>query len=108
MHGLPEARLDGIEIRDVVSISTQPEAPHFDSHVDSQFGELRRFWRSPADGLARFRTQMSRRGTQQRAFAATENQGVASSNLALGTNHAVQVRHVGDKTPSAAVLHTFG
>jgi hypothetical protein len=50
--------------------------------ICADFGDFRR----PAtDDTVGFRIQMSRRDTQRRLFAATENQGVAGSNPALGT-----------------------
>jgi hypothetical protein len=48
----------------------------------ANFGD---FWRPMADEIPRSRIQMSRRDTQRRLLAATENQGVAGSNPALGT-----------------------
>ncbi len=50
--------------------------------ISADFGDFRR---QTTDELPRFRIEMSRRDTRRRLFAATENQGVASSNLALGT-----------------------
>jgi hypothetical protein len=43
------------------------------------------FWRFSADETSGFRIAVSYGGTLRRLFAATENQGVASSNPALGT-----------------------
>jgi hypothetical protein len=50
--------------------------------ICANFGD---FWRWAADEIPPSRIQMSHCDTQRRLVAATENQGVASSNLALGT-----------------------
>jgi hypothetical protein len=51
--------------------------------ICANFGD---FWRFSADETSGFRIEMSYGDTQRRLFPATENQGVASSNLALGTS----------------------
>src|SRR5260370_6765529 len=53
------------------------------------------FWRFSADETSGIRIVMSYGDTKRRLRAATENQGVASSNLALGTRPDVHVRHLG-------------
>jgi len=51
--------------------------------ISANFSDL---WRSPADKPSLFHIQMTCRDTQRRLGIATENQGVPSSNLALGTS----------------------
>jgi len=50
--------------------------------ISADFGDL---WRISADAASGFRVYATWNSIERRAVAATENQGVASSNLALGT-----------------------
>jgi len=50
--------------------------------ISADFGDL---WRIRADAASGFRIYARSNSIERRAVAATENQGVASSNLALGT-----------------------